>query len=77
MTPSTKAVLQRAAAASRKSLTEFLLGAGLTAAEQALADRRVFRLDDAQWRAFEVALDRPVVAKPRLTALLQEKSVID
>jgi len=55
VTPSTKAVLQRAAAASRKSLTEFLLDAGLTAAEQALAEHRVFRLDDAQWRAFEAA----------------------
>jgi uncharacterized protein (DUF1778 family) len=76
-TPTVKALLQRAAAFSHKNVTEFLLEAGIDAAEQALADRRLFRLDDQQWEAFVEALDRPVVAKPRLARLLSEKSVLE
>jgi uncharacterized protein (DUF1778 family) len=76
-TPVVKALLQRAAASSHKNVTEFLLEAGINAAEETLADRRLFRLDDAQWKAFNAALDRPVVAKPRLARLLSEKSVLE
>lgn len=46
-------------------------------AEEALVDRRPLRLDEAQWQAFQKALDRPVVKKPRLSRLLSEKSLID
>jgi uncharacterized protein (DUF1778 family) len=45
--------------------------------EDALPDRRVFRLDDTQWCAFLAALDRPVVSKPRLARLLIERSVLE
>jgi uncharacterized protein (DUF1778 family) len=76
-TPIVKEFLQRAAATSHKNVTEFLLEAGINAAEEALADRRLFRLDDEQWKAFNEALDRPVVAKPRLARLLTEKSVLE
>ena len=70
-TPNMKALLQRAAASSHKNVTEFLLEAGINAAEDALVDRRIFRLDDRQWLAFQALLDRPVAAdKPRLTRLL-------
>jgi uncharacterized protein (DUF1778 family) len=76
-TPVVKALLQRAAASSHKNVTEFLLEAGINAAEETLADRRLFRLDDEQWKAFNDALDRPVVAKPRLARLLSKKSVLE
>jgi uncharacterized protein (DUF1778 family) len=76
-TPSMKALLQRAATSSHKNVTDFLLEAGITAAEEALVDRRMFRLDEAQWQAFQDVLDRPVVAKPRLARLLAEKSVLE
>jgi hypothetical protein len=76
-TPTTKALLQRAAATSHKNVTDFLLEAGITAAEEALIDRRLFKLSEQQWLAFQEALDRPVVAKPRLVRLLSEKSVIE
>ena len=76
-TASMKALLQRAATSSHKNVTEFLLEAGITAAEEALVDRRIFRLDDAQWQAFESILDRPVVKKPRLVRLLADKSVLE
>ena len=64
-TPSIKALLQRAAVSTHKTVAEFLLEAGISAAEDTLADRRVFRLDDKQWRAFQDILDRPVADKPR------------
>ena len=65
-TPNIKALLQQAASASHKNVTEFLLEAGVDAAEDALADRRMFRLDERRWRAFQEILDRPVPDKPRL-----------
>jgi uncharacterized protein (DUF1778 family) len=72
-----KQLLQEAARACHKNVSEFLLDAGVTAAAQALADRRRFTLDQAQWKAFEQALDRPVQAKPRLSKLLRERGVLD
>ena len=53
-TPSVKALLQRAASASHKNVTEFLLDAGISAAEDTLlANRRLFRLDGQQWQALQ------------------------
>ncbi|HLF96864.1 MAG TPA: DUF1778 domain-containing protein [Methylococcaceae bacterium] len=74
---SVKQLLQEAARASHKSVSEFLLDAGITAANQALADRRHFDLGDARWEAFQQALDRPVSHKPRLKKLLSEPGVLD
>ena len=76
-TPNTKALLQQAAASSHKNVTEFLLDAGISAAEDALSDRRIFRLDDRRWRAFQDVLDRPVTNKPRLARLLAGKSILE
>lgn len=71
-----KQLLQEAARSCHKSVSEFLLEAGVAAANQALADRRHFVLSEAQWQAFEQALDRPVQAKPRLKKLLSEPGVV-
>ena len=76
-TPNVKALLQQATVSSRKTVTEFLIEAGIDAAEDALADRRTFRLDERRWRAFQDVLDRPVTDKPRLDRLLAEKSVLE
>ncbi len=76
-TPSMKALLQRAATFSHKNVTEFMLEAGIKAAEEALLDRRVFRLDNEQWQAFQTMLDRPVTHKPALAKLLSDKSVLE
>jgi uncharacterized protein (DUF1778 family) len=69
-------LLQEAARASHKNVSEFLLDAGVTAASQALADRRRFELDAPQWQAFQEALDRPVQHKPRLQKLLREPGAL-
>ena len=71
-----KLLLQEAARACHKNVSEFLLDAGVIAANQALADRRHFVLDEAQWQAFEQALDRPVQAKLRLKQLLTEPGLL-
>ncbi|MBN9134021.1 MAG: DUF1778 domain-containing protein [Nitrosospira multiformis] len=71
-----KQLLQEAARACHKNVSEFLLDAGVTAAVQTLADRRQFILDEAQWQAFQKALDRPVQSKPSLKKLLCEPSVL-
>lgn len=74
---SVKQLLQEAAAACHKNVSEFLLDAGVTAANQALAERRHFALNDEQWQDFMQVLDRPVQAKPGLKKLLSEPGVLD
>ena len=73
---SVKQLLQDAARASHKSVSEFLLDAGVAEAARILADRRRFVPEPEHWQAFQEALDRPVARKPRLEALLREPGVL-
>jgi uncharacterized protein (DUF1778 family) len=73
MTPAAKRTLQRAAAVSNKTLTEFLLDTGLNAAQDTLADRRVFQLDEKQWAKFMRELAKPPKKNPRLRKLLARR----
>lgn len=73
---SVKQLLQEAAQASHKSVSEFLLEAGVNAANQALSERRHFELGEEQWAAFEKALDRPVQTKARLRGLIADVGVL-
>jgi uncharacterized protein (DUF1778 family) len=73
MTPAAKRTLQRAAAVANKTLTEFLLDTGLTAAFDTLADRRVFQLDAKRWDSFMTALSKPPKDNPGLRRLLAHK----
>ena len=72
-----KQTLQAAAAAARKSVSEFVLETALSEAEERLADRTVFTLDEKQWNDFVAALDAPPQRKPRLERLFREPSVFD
>lgn len=72
-----KRTLQAAAASARKSVSEFVLDTALSAAEERLADRQVFRLDRKRWDAFVAALDAPPRRHPRLERLFGEPSVFD
>ncbi len=76
-TPRVKRALQEAAAARSKTVTEFVLDSALTEASEALAERRLFLLDDEQWAAFMAALDAPPRPMPRLKRLLTEPSILD
>lgn len=75
--PSVKQFLQSAAQASHKNVSEFLLDAGLVAADQALANRQQFFLNDAQWAAFEQTLDAPVRPPEPLRNLLTKPGILD
>ena len=60
-----KQLLQEAAHASNKNVSDSMLDACITAAAQTLADCRRVTLDEPQWQAFQAALGRPIQSKPR------------
>jgi len=74
--PTVKQLLQEAARASHKNVSEFLLDAGIVTANQTLADRLRFELAPDKWEVFQAALDRPVKAKPKLMKLLNEPGLL-
>ena len=71
-----KALLQEAAKASHKNVSEFLLDAGIAMAHETLAEQRLFMLSEDQWGQFQAALERPVQDKPQLRKLLTEPGVL-
>ncbi len=77
LTPDAKTALQAAAAASNLSVSEFVLESALARADEALADRRSFGLNAAQWKIFMAALDAPTRPLPRLKRLLKEPGFFD
>lgn len=72
ITPDQDALIRDAAAVTGQSLTEFVTTAAVARAEDTLADRRVFRLDDAAWAEFAEILDRPAKRVPELATLLNQ-----
>lgn len=77
LTPAAKRTLQAAAAATSRSVSDFVLESALAKAEEALPDRHRFGLDKEAWSAFQVALDAPPRTLPRLAKLLAEPGVFD
>lgn len=77
LTPNAKRALQAAAAALHRSVSEFVLESALARADEALADRRSFSLDETQWQAFVAALDAPPRPLPNLARLLKEPGFFD
>jgi uncharacterized protein (DUF1778 family) len=57
------------------NVTDFILSAARERAEETLADRTRFVLQEQQWREFMKALDRPARKKPRLRKLFSESHV--
>ncbi len=77
LTRKAKTALRAAAAASNRSVSEFVLESALARADEALADRRTFGLNAAQWKAFLAALDAPPRPLPHLERLLREPGFFD
>lgn len=71
-----KQLLQEAARVAHKNVSEFLLEAGIIAANQTLADRTRFEMSDEKWLEFQAALDQPVEAKPKLKTLLSKSGLL-
>jgi uncharacterized protein (DUF1778 family) len=59
-----KQLPQEAARVAHKNVSEFLLDAGIIAANQTLADRTRFGLSNEKWLAFQTALDQPGAPNP-------------
>lgn len=77
LTPAAKRVLQTAAAASSRSVSEFVIESALARAAETLPDRTRFGLDAARWQAFQAALDAPAKPIAALRKLLSEPSVFE
>jgi len=72
VSPTAKSKLQAAAAATHRTISDFVLESALSRAEEALADRRIFALNDEKWQAFLAALDAPPRPMPRMRKLLED-----
>lgn len=66
-----KELIQAAAQAQNKTVSRFVIDSGLKSAAEILADRCLFRLDDARWWKFLAALDVSPRARPRLVRLMK------
>jgi len=70
-----KSLLQQAADAMGKKLSEFVVDCARHEAIDVIADRRVFLLDQERMDAFESALNRPTRENPALQRLMAENSI--
>jgi uncharacterized protein (DUF1778 family) len=64
LTPSAKRVLQTAALAAQRSVSEFVLESAIARAEETLPDRQHFGLTADRWKAFQAALAARLPALP-------------
>ena len=74
-TPEQEAVLRRAAEATHKSLTDFVLDAAYRAAEQTLLDQRLFMVSGSQYQALLDMMDRLDTDNPGLAELFSRRPV--
>jgi len=74
-TPAQAALIQRAAEAARKSVTEFILTSVCEKAEQILLDQRLFMVDEETWQTFQDAIDRPARVNAGLQELISEPAI--
>ncbi len=70
-------LIGRASEATSTTVSDFVLRASISRAEEVLADRREFRLPPDRWNAFVEMLDRPPVEKPRLRSLLTKPTILE
>jgi uncharacterized protein (DUF1778 family) len=67
-----KQKLERAAAYAHKSLTEFVLGQALHAADEVIQEHETIMLDEADWGVFLDALDNPPEPNAKLRQAFAE-----
>ncbi|HEY9791493.1 MAG TPA: DUF1778 domain-containing protein [Candidatus Obscuribacterales bacterium] len=74
-TPEQRALIERAAALRRTTISAFMLDQACEAAERILAEQRHFELSPQQWNAFCSALDAAPKQIPALKRLFAKPSV--
>ena len=67
-------LIRRAAEATDRTVTDFMLESASVEAERILADRRWFVASDAQWDEFNRLLDSPLSSTNNLARLMQRES---
>ena len=72
MTPAEKRLLQDAARTAHKSVSEFLVDAGIEAANPLRPDQLRLTFPPNEWEEFQELLDRPVQYNPALAKLLSK-----
>lgn len=72
--PDERSLIDRAASAQGKSCSEFMLEASRRAAEEALLDQTVLRVDAATYAQFVELLDAPPRPNAALRRLMQTKA---
>lgn len=72
-----RALIDQAAAAQGKSRSDFMLEASRRAAEEALLDRTLLRVDADTYAKFVALLDAPPRSNARLRKLMQTKAPWD
>lgn len=77
LTEADKNLIQTAANAARRSVSEFVLESAIARAQETLPDRQTFGLDATRWEAFLAVLDAPPRPLPRLGRLLGEPGVFE
>lgn len=75
--PQTRELIDRAAAITGKTRTEFMIESAMAKATDTLLDQALFRLDRERYDAFVAALDHPPPPGPKLRALLDRKAPWD
>lgn len=74
VTPQDRRLIDRAATATGKNRSEFMLEAARQAAEEALLDKVLFRVDAKTYAAVIAHLDEPPAANPALRKLMQTRA---
>jgi uncharacterized protein (DUF1778 family) len=69
--PSTRVLIDRAAELTGKTRTQFMLDASRHAAEEAVLDQALLRVEPDAYAAFVERLDRPPVPNERLRRTMQ------
>jgi uncharacterized protein (DUF1778 family) len=72
---SQKDFLVYAASLKKVKLSAFVLNSAIKEAEDLLASKTQFPLSEAQWKAFNAALDRPARENPKLKKLFKTADV--
>ncbi len=70
-------LIESAAEALDKSLSEFVRDTMLRVSEEIILERRVFSLGKKEWEQFALLLDAPAKNNPRLKDLLSRKPLWD
>ena len=70
-------LVREAAAATDRSLTEFVVAAATIEAERVFADRTRFALDETQWARFSDLLERSPQENPGLAKLFARPDVFE